>query len=168
LAIFPDDTVGQRGDALTSEPRSTRATSIRPFTVTLDPQRGDTQPMIRIACVCGKLVKVPLRYAGRSGQCPRCSEPLAFPSAYQAKLAYENELLGQALLILGLMTRQQLWRLGQRVSNGAQALDQMIERQRLLPPESFKKAKRWRRHKIRSHRELTAAAAQETSAARSR
>ncbi len=36
---------------------------------------------IRFACSCGKKIRVPARYAGRSGKCPQCGSRLQIPPA---------------------------------------------------------------------------------------
>ena len=36
---------------------------------------------IRFACTCGKRIRVPVHYAGRSGKCPRCGCRLRIPEA---------------------------------------------------------------------------------------
>ncbi len=42
----------------------------------VDPNHED---FIRFACVCGKRIKVPTKYAGHSGTCPRCKVRLKVP-----------------------------------------------------------------------------------------
>jgi membrane associated rhomboid family serine protease len=37
------------------------------------------QEFIKLFCPCGKKVKFPIRYAGRTGSCPKCGKPIAIP-----------------------------------------------------------------------------------------
>ena len=44
-------------------------------------QKEAPDEAIRLACACGKRLKVPGRYAGRSGRCPQCGCRLRIPQA---------------------------------------------------------------------------------------
>jgi membrane associated rhomboid family serine protease/predicted RNA-binding Zn-ribbon protein involved in translation (DUF1610 family) len=37
------------------------------------------QEFIKVVCSCGKKVKFPIQYAGRTGSCPKCGKPIAIP-----------------------------------------------------------------------------------------
>ncbi len=42
---------------------------------------SQTPSMIRFYCSCGKRVKVPAKYAGKSGRCPRCKQKIRIPAS---------------------------------------------------------------------------------------
>lgn len=43
-------------------------------------QRAEVQPeFVRVLCSCGKKVKFPAQYAGRTGRCPACNKPITIP-----------------------------------------------------------------------------------------
>jgi hypothetical protein len=59
-----------------------------PKTISLEPQippaspdasRGEKEDFIRFACSCGKHLKMPAKYAGRMGKCPKCNARLKIP-----------------------------------------------------------------------------------------
>jgi membrane associated rhomboid family serine protease len=39
------------------------------------------QEFIKVFCPCGKKVKFPIQYAGRTGSCPKCGKPITIPKA---------------------------------------------------------------------------------------
>lgn len=50
----------------------------QPQTMPLEPQKPQDE-FIRFACACGKRVKMPAKYAGKTGKCPQCSARLKIP-----------------------------------------------------------------------------------------
>ncbi len=44
------------------------------------PQKA-SEPMVRFHCPCGQSIKMPAKYAGRTGKCPKCREKVTIPSA---------------------------------------------------------------------------------------
>lgn len=48
-------------------------------TATLEPEKPQEQ-LIRFVCQCGKKIKVPAKYAGKTGSCPRCKKQLRIPN----------------------------------------------------------------------------------------
>jgi len=49
-----------------------------PETIPAEPQKAKEQ-LIRFVCSCGKQIKVPAKFAGKSGRCPRCQSQLKIP-----------------------------------------------------------------------------------------
>jgi membrane associated rhomboid family serine protease len=41
---------------------------------------SSSESLIRVVCPCGKVIKVPVRLAGRSGRCPQCHMKLRIPN----------------------------------------------------------------------------------------
>jgi len=50
----------------------------KPQTIPLEPQKPQDE-FIRFACACGKRVKMPAKYAGKTGKCPQCNARLKIP-----------------------------------------------------------------------------------------
>ena len=50
----------------------------QPQTIPLEPQKPQDE-FIRFACACGKRVKMPAKYAGKTGKCPQCNARLKIP-----------------------------------------------------------------------------------------
>jgi len=50
----------------------------QPQTIPLGPQKPQDE-FIRFACACGKRVKMPAKYAGKTGKCPKCNARLKIP-----------------------------------------------------------------------------------------
>ena len=50
----------------------------KPQTMPLEPQKPKDE-FIRFACSCGKRVKMPAKYAGKTGKCPQCNARLKIP-----------------------------------------------------------------------------------------
>jgi hypothetical protein len=50
----------------------------KPKTIPLAPQKPQDE-FIRFACACGKRVKMPAKYAGKTGKCPQCNARLKIP-----------------------------------------------------------------------------------------
>lgn len=48
---------------------------------TTSQQRATGDDCIRLTCTCGKRIKVPARFAGRSGRCPQCGARVRVPHA---------------------------------------------------------------------------------------
>ena len=44
------------------------------------PQKA-SEPLVRFHCHCGQSIKMPAKYAGRTGKCPKCREKIIIPSA---------------------------------------------------------------------------------------
>ncbi len=52
--------------------------SEQPETIPFEPQKPQDE-FIRFACACGKRVKMPAKYAGKTGKCPQCNARLKIP-----------------------------------------------------------------------------------------
>ena len=50
----------------------------KPETIPLEPQKPKDD-FIRFACSCGKRLKMPAKYAGKTGKCPQCNARLKIP-----------------------------------------------------------------------------------------
>ncbi len=50
----------------------------KPKMIPLEPQKPKDE-FIRFACSCGKRVKMPAKYAGKTGKCPQCNARLKIP-----------------------------------------------------------------------------------------
>jgi membrane associated rhomboid family serine protease len=50
----------------------------KPQKIPLEPQKPQDE-FIRFACACGKRVKMPAKYAGKTGKCPQCNARLKIP-----------------------------------------------------------------------------------------
>jgi membrane associated rhomboid family serine protease len=50
----------------------------QPETIPLEPQTPKDE-FIRFACSCGKRLKMPAKYAGKTGKCPKCNARLKIP-----------------------------------------------------------------------------------------
>ncbi len=50
----------------------------KPETIPLEPQNPKDE-FIRFACSCGKRLKMPAKYAGKTGKCPQCNARLKIP-----------------------------------------------------------------------------------------
>ncbi len=50
----------------------------KPQTIPLEPQKPQDE-FIRFACSCGKRLKMPAKYAGKTGKCPQCNARLKIP-----------------------------------------------------------------------------------------
>ena len=46
---------------------------------------------IRVKCNCGRVLKIPAKYAGKKGRCPNCSKKISIPSVEEV----ENKLQTQ-------------------------------------------------------------------------
>ena len=52
---------------------------------TIDPEKiplpaePQSDEFVRFTCTCGKKLKVPVKYAGKTGKCPRCKNPVTVP-----------------------------------------------------------------------------------------
>ncbi len=44
------------------------------------PQKA-SEPMVRFYCTCGQKIKMPAKYAGKTGKCPKCRKKVTIPSA---------------------------------------------------------------------------------------
>ena len=51
----------------------------QPETIPLEPQTPKDE-FIRFACSCGKRLKMPAKYAGKTGKCPKCNGRLKIPN----------------------------------------------------------------------------------------
>jgi len=50
--------------------------------------QAEVQPeFVKVFCSCGKKVKFPAKYAGRTGRCPQCGKPIAIPQASSSTAA---------------------------------------------------------------------------------
>lgn len=45
----------------------------------IQPDEPPPEPFIRFACPCGKKVKIPAKYAGKTGRCPACKKQIRIP-----------------------------------------------------------------------------------------
>ena len=52
---------------------------VRPETIPLEPQTPK-DGFIRFTCSCGKRLKMPAKYAGKTGKCPQCNGRLKIPN----------------------------------------------------------------------------------------
>jgi membrane associated rhomboid family serine protease len=52
--------------------------SAEPKTIPLEPE-APKEELIRFACSCGKRFKVPMKYAGKMGRCPKCKMRVRIP-----------------------------------------------------------------------------------------
>jgi membrane associated rhomboid family serine protease len=66
--------------AVPFEPKtiSTFAPPAQPQAIPLEPQKPKDE-FIRFACTCGKRLKMPAKYAGKTGKCPQCNGRLKIP-----------------------------------------------------------------------------------------
>ena len=46
---------------------------------------------IRVNCTCGKILKIPEKYAGKRGRCPNCGKKIAIPSMNEIKNKIETQ-----------------------------------------------------------------------------
>jgi len=65
------------------QPQPTAAASTEPKTIPLEAQIPEEE-FIRFACPCGKRIKVPIKYAGKKGRCPKCKTIVRIPGTQQA------------------------------------------------------------------------------------
>lgn len=60
------------------QPEPTVTESAEPKTIPLEPE-APKEEFIRFACSCGKRFKVPIKYAGKMGRCPKCKRRVRIP-----------------------------------------------------------------------------------------
>jgi membrane associated rhomboid family serine protease len=59
----------------------------QPAEVAAQPRVEVKPEFVKILCSCGKKVKFPARYAGRTGRCPQCGRAIAIPQASEGAAA---------------------------------------------------------------------------------
>lgn len=55
--------------------------------VTAQPTAEVQPEFVRVLCSCGKKVKFPVQYAGRTGRCPACNKPITIPDSASSAAA---------------------------------------------------------------------------------
>jgi membrane associated rhomboid family serine protease len=57
----------------------------------LQPGAASGAEFVRVLCSCGRKVKFPAKYAGRTGRCPACNSPLTIPGTASGAAASPDE-----------------------------------------------------------------------------
>jgi membrane associated rhomboid family serine protease len=77
LGIVQRDLLDQPEPIATNPPEA-RTISLEPKTIPLE-HEASKEEFIRFVCTCGKKLKVPIKYAGKTGRCPKCKIRVRVP-----------------------------------------------------------------------------------------
>jgi len=113
---------------------------------------GQQPEMMRVPHDCGFVVKAPLDWGGRQGNCPKCGKPVRMPTlkqwraqqqaiaeAQQMAQSYEAAELGAILVADGLISQETLQK---AINVQAHEFGQMLVAQELLDEPTLREAER--------------------------